>query len=433
MMRSSSRGTTSPRLVRDRSATLIHLVSRPPADARSAAWLALERVASGRADRLSDVIETCALEPRDAALARELAHGVARNHRLYEFLARAFLRPGGQADALLRALALGAHQLFALDQIPPHAACATTVELLRQHGAQGLTGVANAVMRRLAELRLAERVGDGPLGRIPPAHWPRDPAIRASLPDALITDLRPAEVTDQQLADLNRLAPLCTRTRPGCAPPTGLGILRQEGEWTWWDDPQQALHGPVAAGRCVVQDRAQGHVAALSGARPGELVLDLCAAPGGKALAFVDRGCRVIAGELNPRRVARLRGNLPSQAAVLLQDAGRPALAAQAFDVVVVDVPCSNSGVLGRRPEARWRYRPDMLSKLGELQQRLLRSAAGLVRPGGRLIYSTCSVTPAENQGIAHRLDGWRILAEQRSWPDAWQAGGYVAVLVRHP
>ncbi len=286
-------------------------------------------------------------------------------------------------------------------------------------------------MRRLAELRLPQRVGEGPLGRLPPERWPTDPAIRASLPDALVTDLREVEATADQLEDLNRLAPLCTRTRPGSAPPSGVGILRQEGEWTWWDDPQVALHGPVADGRCVVQDRAQGHVLAISGARPGDLVLDLCAAPGGKAMAFADRGCRVIAGELNARRLPRLRGNLNGHASVLLQDAGRPALAAQAFDVVVVDVPCSNSGVLGRRPEARWRYRPDMLSKLGVLQQRLLRAAAELVRPDGRLIYSTCSVTPAENQGIAHRLDGWRLLAEQRSWPDQWQAGGYVAVLVR--
>ena len=186
-----------------------------------------------------------------------------------------------------------------------------------------------------------------------------------------------------------------------------------------------------ADGAWWVQDAAAALPARLLGDVNGKRVLDLCAAPGGKALAFADRGCRVIAAELNPRRLPRLVGNLAGHAAIVLQDGVRPALAASAFDVVLVDAPCSNSGVLGRRPEARWRYQAKALAKLGDLQRRLLRTAATLVRPDGRLIYSTCSVTPAENQGIAHRLDGWRVLKEHRSWPDAWQAGGYVAVLVR--
>jgi 16S rRNA (cytosine967-C5)-methyltransferase len=407
-------------------------LTRPPAAARDVAWLALERVASGRADRLNDVIDVSQLDPRDAALARELAHGVVRHHRLYEFLARAYLKPGRQSVDLLRALALGAHQLFALDQIPPHAACATSVELLHNHGLKALTGVANAVMRRFAEMRSFQRSEAGPLGRIPQDRWPTDPAILASLPDALVADLRlePAE-RRERLLDLNRVAPLCTRNRPGCTPLVGHGIVRQEGEWTWWDDPQAALNGPVADNRCVVQDRAQGHVLATSGARPGDLVLDLCAAPGGKALAFADRGCQVIAADINPRRLPRMRANLKGQAAMLVQDGLRPAMVAGACDIVLIDAPCSNSGVLARRPEARWRYRPDLLTQLATLQRKLLRSAAELVRPDGKLIYSTCSVTPGENQGIAHQLDGWRVLAEHRTWPDAWQGGGYVAVLVR--
>ena len=406
---------------------------RPQIDARAAAWLALERVFDGRAERLAEVIDGCALDQRDAALARELALGVARHQRLYEHLARGFLKRGRQPVELLRALALGAHQLFGLDQIPPHAAVATTVDLLRNHHGRGLTGVANAVLRRLAEIRLPERQADGPLGRLPSTHWPEDPAVRASLPDALVTDLREdlAARPELRLDDLNRVPPLCTRTRPGCAPPQGRGIIRQEGEWTWWEDPQQAIAGPVADGRCTVQDRAQGHVVELAAARPGDLVLDVCAAPGGKSLAFADRGCRVIAAEINPRRVPRLAGNLAGTAAIVLQDGARPGLAAGAFDVVLVDAPCSNSGVLGRRPEARWRYQPKTLATLAGLQRRLLLAAATLVRPDGRLVYSTCSVTPSENQGIAHRLDGWRVLKEQRSWPDDWQSGGYVAVLVR--
>jgi 16S rRNA (cytosine967-C5)-methyltransferase len=126
-----------------------------------------------------------------------------------------------------------------------------------------------------------------------------------------------------------------------------------------------------------------------------------------------------------------MRGNLGGHASVLLQDGMRPALANGCCDLVLVDAPCSNSGVLGRRPEARWRYQAKTLAQLAVLQRRLLQTASTLVRSDGRLIYSTCSVTPAENQGIAHNLDGWRILKEQRTWPDKWQGGGYVAVLVR--
>jgi 16S rRNA (cytosine967-C5)-methyltransferase len=328
-------------------------------------------------------------------------------------------------------LAIGAHQLFALDQIPPHAACATSVELLRRNHADHLTGVANAVLRKLAALQQAERSGPGPLGRLPVEQWPEDPAVLASLPDALVGDVR-AELGEQpreRLLALNQLAPLCTRTRPGMSPPAGQGILRQDGEWTWWEDAQAAL-AEVAQGRCVVQDRAQGQVVAISAARPGELVLDVCAAPGGKALAFADRGCRVIAAEVNLARLPRLRQNLGS-APLVAQDGRRPALAEGAFDVVVVDAPCSNSGVLARRPEARWRYHRGALKELARLQRSLLERSATLVRPDGKLVYSTCSVTPGENQGIAHQLTGWRILAEHRGWPDQWQGGGYAAVLVR--
>src|SRR5262249_45014075 len=117
--------------------------------------------------------------------------------------------------------------------------------------------------------------------------------------------------------------------------------------------------------------------------------------------------------------------------ALIVQNGKTPALAAAAFDVVLVDAPCSNSGVFARRPEARWRYTREALTSLGDLQRQLLSSAARLAKSDGKLVYSTCSVSPRENQGIAHALDGWRILREQTSWPDQWQGGGYVAVLVK--
>ncbi len=401
------------------------------ADARAMAWQALRAVEDGRADRLGDQIAANTGSEEDLGLARELAFGVARHHRLYDFLATPFLRPGDQPPDLRRALRLGAHQLFALDRVPPHAAVHATIETLKQCGSPRLAGVANAVLRRLAEMRLPERSGDGPEGRLPPEALPGDPAVRHSLPSLLVADVLASDPPGgaAALAALNRLPHLCTRTRPGRPRPNGSGILRQDGAWTWWSDPRAAISGPVTAGDAVVQDRAQGELIDIAAPRPGDLVLDCCAAPGGKALAFIDRGCRVVAADLSPVKVRAM--SLP--APVLAMDGCRPALARGVFDVVVVDAPCSNSGVLARRPEARWRYDRAHLDDLGRLQRDLLAAAATQVAPGGRLVYATCSVAQRENQAVAHGLNGWRILAERASWPDEWRAGGYAAVLVKAP
>ena len=407
-----------------------HPRSQAIRDGRTGAWFVLAELAAGRSERVADALARLTLDEREAGLARELSLGVIRYQRLYDELAGRYLRRGAQPEALRLALRLAAHQLFALDRIPVHAAVDASVELLRAHGELHLTGVANAVLRRLAELRLAERTGDGPLGRLARTEWPAAEGVLYSLPDLLLADLSEGRERARPLEALNLLPHLCTRSRPGAPRPNGAGVLRQEGAWTWWQDPQEALSGPVARGEAVVQDRAQGRLVELCHPRPGELVLDCCAAPGGKALAFAERGCRVIAADSAPARLPRLRENLGAGARILLQDARRPALA-PGFATVVVDAPCSNSGVLARRPEARWRYTKPQLAQLARLQGELLRAASHLVQPGGRLVYATCSVSPRENQAISHRLDGWRILAEEASWPDQWHGGGYAAVLVR--
>lgn len=411
-MRSSNKARTSP----------------GRGDARSVALAALLAWEDGRCELVGEAVEQAGLSGPDAGLARELALGAVTWARLYDHVADRFLKPGRQPAVLRATLRLIAHQLFALDRIPAHAALDATIEALRQQGGKQLTGVANAVGRRLSELRLENRLGEGPLGRLPETHIPTQLGIRFSLPDLLVDDLRKAVPEDElvaRLEALNHLPPLCTRTR-GVAPLIGRSILRQEGAWTWWDDPAEAL-ALVADGRCVVQDRAQGEVAELTRARPGEFVLDLCAAPGGKSRALIDRGALVIAGDSASAKVREMAGEFP----VLVQDAAYPAFAENSFPIVVLDAPCSNTGVLARRPEARWRYDKQHLGSLERLQRTLLRSAATLVEPGGRLVYSTCSLSPRENQGITHQLDGWRILAERVSWPDAWQLGGYACVLVR--
>ena len=406
--------------------------TRPSADEpRTAALRALLALERGVMPHLSEW-DSSGLEGADAGLARELILGCATHGRLYDWLADRFLRPGPQPAELRIALRLAAHQLLGLDRVPPHAAVATAVEALRHIGCPHLTGVANAVARRIGGLRREQRDGDGPLGRLPFDMRPESEAVRHGLPDLLLQDLGDTlgEPRDAQLAALNRRPHLCTRTRPGAPQPTGSSILKRDGAWTWWGMPHEALAGPVADGRCVVQDRAQGRVAEAvlhtAKARPGDAVLDLCAAPGGKSTALRDAGLVVISADVSPAKVVEMPGELTR----VVSDGRNPAFT-DGFEIVLVDAPCSNTGVLGRRPEARLRYNRHHRDALVELQSRLLRCAASLVAPGGRLVYATCSVSPPENQGVAQFLDGWRLLGEHLAWPGEWEAGGYYAVLVR--
>ncbi len=404
-----------------------------PEDPRTAAWHALVALERGEVRHLDgwDAADAGLLDS-DAGLARELILGCLYHARLYDALSDRFLRSGRQPIELRVALRIAAHQLFGLDRIPLHAAVGTAVDIVKHGGFQHLAGVANAVARKLAALQLPERIGDGPLGRIAASEHPTSLAVCHGLPDMLVEDLAGCfdGHAERTLAALNARPHLCTRTRPNAPAISGASILKRDGPWTWWGDPRDALRGPVADGRCVVQDRAQGRVAdaviATAKAQRGDVVLDLCAAPGGKSLALHDAGLVVVSNDVSSAKV----GDMPRDLRRVVSDGLRPALAG-GFEIVLVDAPCSNTGVLGRRPEARLRYNQSHRGTLIGLQRKLLRSAAALVAPGGRLVYSTCSVVPLENQGIAHMLDGWRLLGEHTAWPGQWEAGGYVAVLIK--
>jgi 16S rRNA (cytosine967-C5)-methyltransferase len=157
------------------------------------------------------------------------------------------------------------------------------------------------------------------------------------------------------------------------------------------------------AGRITVQGETALRAAELVEAKAGERVLDLCAAPGGKTAVLAQTGAHVTACDDDERRIERLRETL----ARLLPDAknvdvrvqdGTAGLEPQSFDAVLVDVPCSNTGVLAARPAARWRFSTHSQADLALIQTRLLSEAGACVRPGGRLVYSTCSIEPEENQ-----------------------------------
>ena len=213
-------------------------------------------------------------------------------------------------------------------------------------------------------------------------------------------------------------------------------MLHQDGIWTWWSEPPAAIRGPVKEGTAVVQDPAQYQTVQMAGDLRGKRVLDLCAAPGGKTLAMTEAGAKVLATDRAAKRLNSLskvleqRSDLPRRPDLMVAD-GRRLAVAPVFDLVLVDAPCSNSGVWGRRPEARYRYTPEALQALGEIQGALLRAASAAVKPGGRLMYATCSLTPAENHEVVAQLSDWRIVDEQTHWPSDFQAGGYACVLER--
>ena len=297
--------------------------------------------------------------------------------------------------------------------------------------------MANAIVRRLLGDVRDHAEGADPQDRLPQGSLPRDRGLRFGLPSAFVRHLSAAgeDVSDQRLSLCSQCPPLATRSLGGHRVAADSdGVLHQDGVWTWWSDPQAAIRGPVSAGEAVVQDPAQYQTVQMAGDLNGKRVLDLCAAPGGKALAMSEGGARVIAADRAGRRLKSLaqvldqRSDLTHSPSLLVAD-GRRLAVAPVFDLVLVDAPCSNSGVWGRRPEARYRYTPEALNALSEIQGGLLRAASAAVRPGGRLLYATCSLTPSENRDIVDLLPGWRISAEQTHWPSEFQAGGYACLL----
>lgn len=343
----------------------------------------------------------------------EVVYGVARWRRTLEWmLAPAVRRP--PAPAVQAALLAGAYQLLHMDTVPPFAAIHATVEAVKAAGHGPAAGFVNAVLRGL-QRRRAER--DRALARQPVA-------IRESHPDLLV-----ARWTAQFGAQ--RTAALCAWNN--CRPDVVLHVnpartsaadylarLREAGIAA---EPHPAApeacltlaHGVrvpelpgFAEGLFSIQDPSTLAAVRLLDPRPGESVLDACAAPGGKTMLIAHRmggSGRLVAVDNRPDRVARLRANLARLAldwvTVRPADIARGGLKEvepEGFDAVLLDVPCTNTGVLRRRPDARWRFTAEVLGSVTAIQRRLLDAAAESVKPGGRLVYSTCSLEPEEDE-----------------------------------
>jgi 16S rRNA (cytosine967-C5)-methyltransferase len=323
--------------------------------ARAVAYEALRRVEEGAYANLvlPPLLERSGLPERDRHLVTELVYGTTRMHRACDFALAPFLQREVEPE-VRTALRLGAYQLVFLGT-PAHAAVSTTVDVAPARA----RGFVNAVLRRLSE---ASR-----------PRWP-DAATELSYPDWVVQRL---------VEDLGKTDALAALRRMNIPAP-----------------PHRRPDG-------YVQDPASQWVAELVDAGLGDVVVDVCAAPGGKATWMAPAAKFVVAGDARVARTGLIAQNARRTKArnvkAVALDGRRPPLRPGCATRVLVDAPCSGLGVLGRRPDARWRALPETVEELAVLQREILAGAIDLVAPGGHLIYSVCTMTRAETLDI----DAW--------------------------
>ncbi|MEU7257115.1 transcription antitermination factor NusB [Streptomyces rimosus] len=382
---------------------------------------------------------------RDAALATELVYGTLRWQGTYDaIIARCVDRPLREVDPpVLDVLSLGAHQLLGT-RIPTHAAVSASVELARVVLGDGRAKFVNAVLRKIAAddlngwlERVAPEYDEDPEEHLGIVHahprwvvsalWDSLGGGRAGLEDLLAADNERPEVT--------------LVARPGRSTPEELiEAVGEEsalpGRWSPYavrlaEGGEPGALDAVREGRAGVQDEGSQLVAVALANAPLEGAdrtwLDGCAGPGGKAALLgalaAQRGARLLASEKQPHRarlVARSLAGNPGPYEVIAADGTRPPWRPGSFDRVLMDVPCTGLGALRRRPEARWRRRPEDLEGFAPLQRELLRQALLSVRVGGVVGYATCSPHLAETRAVVEDVlkarGGADVTAE---WIDA--------------
>jgi 16S rRNA (cytosine967-C5)-methyltransferase len=354
-----------------------HQPPRQAATARGVAYHCLCRIDQDGAYAnlvTQTALQRSRLDERDRKFVTELVHGTTRMRRACDALVDRFIssEPDPEIRTLLR---LGAYQLHFMG-VSPHAAVGETVDLAPKRA----SGFVNAILRRVSTT---------------PMVWPSD-AVRLSYPDWIVEQLTAELGADDALAALAEMneAPSATERDDG-----------------------------------YVQDLGSQWVAAAVPAGAGAVVLDVCAAPGGKATAIAATGAVVVAADLQPQRVGLIAQNAQQlEAAAVLPltaDGTTPPFRDGSFSAVLIDAPCSGLGTLRRRPDARWRIQPSDVVTLAALQQRILDASAALVAPGGTLVYSVCTLLGAES--TAHRVpDGFEPVPDQpigawRPFGDGWR------------
>ena len=402
----------------------------------------------------------------DAALCSRLVYGVLQNQLLLDHYIGAFCsqRPDHLQPPLLDILRLGAYQILYLDKVPDRAAVSESVELAKRFKRGQAAGLVNAVLRKLSQNK-------NDLPPIPDRDEIRYLSIRYSHPRWLVKRLvmlLGREETEIFLAANNSVAPLTVQVNPLKSSAEALRTELTEAGVTVrphaWVPGCMELSGtgdltglaPFREGRFLVQDPAASLVAQAAGITPGQRVLDVCAAPGGKsfsaAFAMGDRGS-VTACDLHENKLVRIRQGAERLGIGCITTAAadgrvfRPEWEG-AFDTVLVDAPCSGRGIIRKKPDVRYKKADDLFA-LPVIQSAILENAARYVRPGGVLLYSTCTVLPEENEQITDAFlaehpefareamelpaPAGRVEGQLTFWPQRHETDGfYICRMKRH-
>ncbi|HUF66606.1 MAG TPA: 16S rRNA (cytosine(967)-C(5))-methyltransferase RsmB [Gemmatimonadaceae bacterium] len=376
-------------------------------DARVAAAEVLADLRRGEMLDSSFERRAASLDSRDRRWTQELVYGMLRRRSWIDAVLGDRVRGGlARLDPdLIDLLRLGVHQLIRMHSVPPYAAIAQTVELAKRRHGIGASKLANAVLRRTDRERdiLGVRKSDDEVETL---------AAEYSHPRWIVARWLARYGSDEtiRLLTANNIEPPLI-VRP-------FGVVREQLEATLESAGVHVSDAPLVRdslivrghvslaelgafrqGLFFVQDPASTLVAHYAAIEPGSVVADLCAAPGGKALELARTAGAVLASDRSLARLQKVVGNslrVETQTIIpYVSDARHPAI--RPVDVVLIDVPCTGTGTFRRHPDARWRLRVSDLAVTTTLQRSILRSAAGVVRPGGLLVYSTCSLEPEEN------------------------------------
>jgi 16S rRNA (cytosine967-C5)-methyltransferase len=452
-------------------------MSPRPHSARDVALDALLDRAQNVSARLDRLLAQGGLAHGDARLARELAMGVVRRQLTLQAVLNAFLaRPGQHMPGPVeQIILLGLYQVIFLDRVPDFAAVNEAVEQASRHGHRRQSGLVNGLLRNVVRALSPPLEGPGLAGRsvIPlepgrhrtmdrpifddPAQRPIEHYSRAfSIPLALAGRWREAHgaaLAEELAYHANARPPLILRVNTAkTTVEEAIASLAAEGaealphanglSVVLTQAPDLTALGVFREGLVQVQDPTATGVGAAAGAKAGMRVLDFCAAPGTKTTHLAElmgNAGHITAVDVSEQKLALVRSNcqrlgISIVETVLAERIG--SLETASYDLALVDAPCSNTGVLSRRAEARWRFDAGNLDALRRDQIALVRAAAAFVRPGGRVVYSTCSIEPEEcgqvasAAGRSKRLD----LADQElalpggaDRPEQWHDGGFRA------
>ncbi|MBP9899973.1 MAG: 16S rRNA (cytosine(967)-C(5))-methyltransferase RsmB [Verrucomicrobia bacterium] len=402
---------------------------------------------------LERALAPAGLSAADRGLCHELVFGVVRWQATLDWLIAQKTQGRTQKPGLQDLLRLGLYQIFWLDRIPDHAAVHETVELAKRYGYGAQAGFVNAVLRGFLREAIATKALLTELKTT-------QPALGWSQPGWLVARWL-KQWGDERMRSLlewnNAPAKLYARVNTLRADAGQLvEQWRDEGveydfltrNWTGENLMfELKSHPPLASlasfrqGKFYIQDPSTLLAVRELDPRPGESILDLCAAPGGKTTfmaQLMNNEGRLVACDLAEERLQLVRENCTRLGVTCVEAVTTPPLPPQStsFDKVLVDAPCSNTGVLRRRVDLRWRIQPEEISRLRTTQLNLLRQAATLLKPGGVLVYSTCSLEPEENGEVVSEFlsasTGFGLERERALTPFADSVdGAYVARLAK--